>query len=72
MTTFELGDWRPSASRLAIETRAQLLANIRGFFSARKVLEVETAMMGRLLGIDAFDQPGVEEGKKRARELMGG
>jgi glucose-6-phosphate isomerase len=36
------------------------------------MLEVETAMAGELYGIDAFDQPGVEEGKKLARKLMGG
>jgi len=36
------------------------------------MLEVETVMAGRLYNVDAFDQPGVEEGKVRARELMGG
>ena len=36
------------------------------------MLEVETAMAGRLYNVDAFDQPGVEEGKIIARELMGG
>ncbi len=36
------------------------------------MLEVETAMAGRLYNVNAFDQPGVEEGKVRARELMGG
>lgn len=35
------------------------------------MLEVETAMAGKLYGIDAFNQPGVEEGKKIARRLMG-
>jgi glucose-6-phosphate isomerase len=35
------------------------------------MLEVETAMAGQLYNINAFDQPGVEEGKIRARELMG-
>ena len=39
--------WRPSASRLAIETRARLLADIRAFFAARGVLEVETAILSR-------------------------
>lgn len=38
-------DWRPTASRRAIETRASLLADIRQFFAERKVLEVETAML---------------------------
>lgn len=36
------------------------------------MLEVETAMAGRLYNVNAFDQPGVEEGKKIARRLMGG
>ena len=36
------------------------------------MLEVETAMAGRLYNINTFDQPGVEEGKKIARKLMGG
>jgi glucose-6-phosphate isomerase len=35
------------------------------------MLEVETAMAGRLYHINAFDQPGVEEGKIIARRLMG-
>lgn len=35
------------------------------------MLEVETAMAGRLLNINTFDQPGVEEGKVIARRLMG-
>ncbi len=30
-----------------------------------------TAIVGDILGVDAFDQPGVEEGKKIARALMG-
>ncbi len=36
------------------------------------MLEVETAMAGRLYNVNAFDQPGVEEGKTIARDLMGG
>lgn len=36
------------------------------------MLEVETAMAGRLYHVNTFDQPGVEEGKKIARRLMGG
>ncbi len=35
------------------------------------MLEVETAMAGRLYNVNAFDQPGVEEGKIIARALMG-
>jgi len=36
------------------------------------LLEVETAMAGRLLNVNTFDQPGVEAGKQIARRLMGG
>ncbi|HOQ89388.1 MAG TPA: glucose-6-phosphate isomerase, partial [Candidatus Hydrogenedentes bacterium] len=36
------------------------------------MLEVETAMAGKLYRVNAFDQPGVEEGKKNARKRMGG
>jgi glucose-6-phosphate isomerase len=36
------------------------------------MLEVETAMAGRLYHVNTFDQPGVEEGKRIARRLMGG
>jgi glucose-6-phosphate isomerase len=36
------------------------------------MLAVETAMAGRLYNVQTFDQPGVEEGKKIARKLMGG
>jgi len=36
------------------------------------MLELETAMAGRLYNVNAFDQPGVEYGKKIARKLMGG
>ena len=35
------------------------------------MLEVETAMAGRLYNVQTFDQPGVEAGKEIARALMG-
>ncbi len=41
----ESDDWRPTASRQAIEARARLLADIRQFFSERRILEVETAQL---------------------------
>jgi len=42
--------------------------NIGGLFF---LLEAATAFAGGLYGIDAFDQPGVEEGKKATAALMG-
>ncbi len=36
------------------------------------LFEMQTAVTGRLLNIDPFNQPGVEEGKRIAKELMGG
>jgi glucose-6-phosphate isomerase len=33
---------------------------------------IETILMGRLMGVDPFDQPGVEEGKVLAREYLAG
>ena len=36
------------------------------------MLEVQTAMAGRLYNVNTFDQPGVEAGKIIARRLMGG
>ena len=35
------------------------------------MLEVETALGGQLYNVNAFDQPGVEEGKILARQNMG-
>jgi glucose-6-phosphate isomerase len=31
---------------------------------------LETIIMGKLMGVDPFDQPGVEEGKVLAREYL--
>lgn len=39
--------WRPTATRDALENRARQLAYVRGFFSQRQVLEVETPVLGR-------------------------
>jgi lysyl-tRNA synthetase class 2 len=44
--------WRPGASRLAVETRARLLADIRSYFQERAVMEVETPILGRYANSD--------------------
>ena len=36
-----------------------------------QMLEFQTAFAGELYGVDAFDQPGVEQGKKMTYGLMG-
>jgi len=40
-------DWRSSASPDALKLRADSLSRIRGFFSARQVLEVETPLLSQ-------------------------
>lgn len=62
--------WHPAASRQVLESRAQLLGYVRGFFSERQVLEVETPVLGRhgvtdvnLDGVPAaVDAAGVQGG----------
>jgi glucose-6-phosphate isomerase len=51
-----------------------ILPRVNAFTVAQVLymLEVETAMAGRLYNVNTFDQPGVEEGKNIARKLMGG
>jgi glucose-6-phosphate isomerase len=57
---------RPVSRIILSAVNAHTLAQLLYMF------EVETAMAGRLYGVNAFDQPGVEEGKKIALVLMGG
>ena len=39
--------WQPAAAQAALKGRAQQLAFVRGFFSERQVLEVETPVLAR-------------------------
>ena len=45
-------DWRPSATRQALEARAALLEAIRAFFAGRGVMEVETPVLSRACNSD--------------------
>ncbi|POZ52170.1 EF-P lysine aminoacylase EpmA [Methylovulum psychrotolerans] len=45
-------DWQPSCSVAALQRRARLLQDIRAFFHARAVLEVETPLLGHCTGTD--------------------
>lgn len=41
-----MNDWRPGASLAMLRRRARMLADIRAFFAAREVLEVQTPAIG--------------------------
>ena len=56
---------RPSATVFVEEVSERTLGGL--FF----LLEMATAYAGRLYGVDAFDQPGVEGGKVAAYALLG-
>jgi lysyl-tRNA synthetase class 2 len=45
-------DWRPVCSLAHLHLRAQMLYDIRGFFSERSVLEVETPLLCHGIGTD--------------------
>lgn len=47
-----LDDWKPTCSIELLRLRAKVLDDIRSFFSARSVLEVETPLLGNSCGTD--------------------
>jgi lysyl-tRNA synthetase class 2 len=47
-------DWQPSASLQTLKQRAQMLQDIRAFFDARDVLEVETPALSQAANTDPF------------------
>lgn len=61
-------NWRPGASRHAIEARAGLLADIRVFFADRGVLEVETPVLSRFGNVDP-NIDSMSTGETRPRYL---
>ena len=56
---------RPSASWILPGIHPECVGQL--FFA----LELHTAYQGALYGIDAYDQPGVEAGKRAALALIG-
>ena len=58
-----LSDWRPSCSLDALRERAAVLADVRRFFAARSVLEVQTPVLGRHTVLDtAIDSMATRQG----------
>ena len=57
-------DWRPSCPLATLRERGRLLAEIRGFFAARNVLEVQTPALGRRTVLDpALDSIAARDGR---------
>jgi lysyl-tRNA synthetase class 2 len=50
-------EWRPGASLVALQARAELLRAIRDFFHRHGVLEVETPLAARAAGTDPAIEP---------------
>ena len=50
-----------------------ILPEVNAFTIGQLIMlfEIQTAFAGELLGINAFDQPGVEEGKNATYALLG-
>lgn len=63
-------DWRPVATLETLHRRAHMLADIRAFFAARNVLEVETPVLSHAMNPDPaiasfvteYCMPGVNQG----------
>lgn len=49
-----MSSWKPTADLAALKARAQLNSDIREFFAAREVLEVEVPLMSRTAVTDPF------------------
>ena len=46
--------WRPSASMMALKERARLLREVRAYFDARGVMEVETPILSSSATVDVY------------------
>jgi len=60
-------DWRPTASLIALQRRARMLAQVREFFASRSVLEVETP----ILSAGAVSDPQIESLATRVAGMTG-
>ncbi len=56
---------RPNGTLVIQDVSAKTVGGLFMFF------EIATGMAGRLYGINAYDQPGVEQGKVAARKILG-
>lgn len=73
MTADKHSDWRPAAALETLRLRARLLEQVRGFFAARGVLEVETPCLSAAATTDpaiesfttAYTGPGAAAGAPR-------
>jgi glucose-6-phosphate isomerase len=76
-----IGDLVAAEARATVETLARRgrpvrrihvpLLDERAFGALFMHFMLETILMGRLMGVDPFDQPAVEEGKTLARQYLG-
>ncbi|MFM7864428.1 MAG: EF-P lysine aminoacylase EpmA [Planctomycetaceae bacterium] len=57
MMSDPLPDWRPACSLPMLRARADMLASVRQFFTARGYLEVETPCLSRDVVVDAWLEP---------------
>lgn len=62
--------WQPTASIETLKARAVFLANIRAFFAAREVWEVQTPLLGRYAGTDLHLDPFVVQSLGSLRYLQ--
>ena len=62
----------PKLSSSVPPTRQIHLAKVDEFHLGALMMHfmLETIIMGKLMGVDPFDQPGVEEGKVLARQYL--
>jgi lysyl-tRNA synthetase class 2 len=64
----EMMDWRPSADFDTLKKRAQLLADVRAFFAARAVMEVDVPVLARATVTDVHIESFVVTDPARTAE----